>query len=490
MLDLSDTIAAVSTPPGEGAIGIVRLSGPDAMGVAKSAFVRRVAGEALKTDKNRERFLYYGNVITPEGEKVDDGFMVFMSGPASYTGEDTVEIFCHGGVLVTTRVLEAMLGAGARLAEPGEFTRRAFINGKLDLTQAEAVIDVIKASTDGALKSARSRLDGTLSKRISSIKESLIGLRVRLEATLDFPEEEPGELPGILTDLDRVIHEATGALKKLLATYGEGRALKDGLRVLILGRPNVGKSSLLNLLLKEERAIVTSVPGTTRDRIEEPLNIRSIPVRLIDTAGLRETADRVESIGVEAARAQIDSADLILFVIDLSASAEFGEDRKIYNGIATSITGKKVLLVANKRDSADKGALEALQNSFAGIKSVTISARAFSAQTSKHAPEYIEQAGLDGLEDALFELATGRTVADLPVGAEGSEMITSLRQKRSLEDALGALVRARAGATGPGPLELVATDIRSALNSIGEVTGSVTTDEILSQIFSEFCIGK
>ncbi|MBE9528252.1 MAG: tRNA uridine-5-carboxymethylaminomethyl(34) synthesis GTPase MnmE [Proteobacteria bacterium] len=487
-IETSDTIAAISTPVGQGAIGIVRITGPTAFGLAEKVFALRGAG----VENRVERYLYYGSVHSCDGVKIDDGFIVYMSGPNSYTGEDTVELFCHGGLLVTARVLETVLAAGARIAEPGEFTRRAFMNGKLDLAQAEAVIDVIKASTDGALRSARARLGGTLSKRINSIKDGLVDLRVRIEATLDFPEDISPELlekgrskeetDPLVAELATVVADAEGALQRLLATYDEGRLLREGLRVLILGRPNVGKSSLLNLLLQEERAIVTHLPGTTRDLIEEPLNIRSIPVRLIDTAGLRETADLVESIGIEAARAQIESADMVLFVVDLTDS-DFTEDRKIVE----SIEADKILIVANKKDSADIEAHARLEKTFSDMGRVAVSALGFSNDTANNEKD---GSGIVELEEALFTLATGHAPGSAQGADQTSEMITSVRHKRSLEGALVALERARAAAVGRVPLELVATDLLLATNSLGEVTGAVTTDDILSKIFSEFCIGK
>jgi tRNA modification GTPase len=510
-IETSDTIAAISTPVGEGAISIVRITGRGAFGVAEKVFVRRGA-------KNRAaRYLYYGSVRSRDDVKVDDGFIVYMSAPNSYTGEDTVELFCHGGKLVTARVLETVLAAGARVAEPGEFTRRAFVNGKLDLAQAEAVIDVIKASTDGALRSARARLGGALSKKINSIKNGLVDLRVQIEATLDFPEDVSPDLfkkgssqeetDPFFSELATEVADAEGALQSLLATYEEGRLLKEGLRVLILGRPNVGKSSLLNLLLQEERAIVTHLPGTTRDLIEEPLNIRSIPVRLIDTAGLRETADLVESIGIEAARAQIESADMVLFVVDLTA-IDFTEDRKIVEGIEA----EKILIVANKKDSASSETRALFEKTFSDMKCVAVSAigalgsskesigkRTVFGETVQNETVLNDKdgSGIEEFEEALFGLATGRVPGAHKPGQslgqcsdQSSEMITSIRHKRSLEDALVALERARTAAKACEPLELVATDLLSATNSLGEVTGAVTTDDILSKIFSEFCIGK
>ena len=470
----SDTIAAISTPPGEGGIGIVRISGPGAKAAGLKVF-RPVHPEKAPGDIE-ERYFNYGFMIDPEkNEEIDNGFLVFMEGPGSYTGEDTIELHCHGGALIMKKVLDAVLKRGARIANPGEFTRQAFLNGKLDLAQAEAVIDLIRAQTEYCLSSARGRLAGFFSRNVNEVKEVLVNLLARIEAELDFPEDTTGLTNDFFFD---ETDKASRALKRLVSTYEEGRVIRDGVRVLILGRPNTGKSSLLNILLKEERAIVTEVPGTTRDVIEEVLNIRGILVRLMDTAGLREHADYVESIGIKAAKERIGTAQLILFVVDSSLSdgnfkdaGPWREDLKLLK----ETEGKKVLVVANKLDLVDEKAREKIRKAFQGFKPHFISA--------------LHSAGIEELKDAIHEEAVGRGrggVHETPPG----ELVTSLRHKVSLEEALKGVERSVRAQKEGLPREFAATDLRWSINSLGEITGETTTEDILDRIFSEFCIGK
>ncbi|MFQ5466002.1 MAG: tRNA uridine-5-carboxymethylaminomethyl(34) synthesis GTPase MnmE [Thermodesulfobacteriota bacterium] len=463
-----DTIAAVSTPAGEGGIGVVRVTGPGALAVGLRVFGAPALREA-GPDGIEPRRLYYGRITSPGGETLDRGFFVFMKGPRSYTGEDTVELHTHGGALVVKKVLDALLSAGARLAGPGEFTRRAFLNGKLDLAQAEAVIDVIRAETDRALASAGGRLEGVFSRRVEETGEIVAGLLTRIEAELDFPEEEEVE---VLPDgaISKEVDRAGARIKEMLATYEEGRVLREGIAAVILGRPNVGKSSLLNLLLKEERAIVTPTPGTTRDVIEEVVNIRGLPVRLMDTAGLRETTDHVESIGVEKARERAARADLVLFVVD-STDEDRSGDMKIL-GAAEGGGGRKTIIVANKIDLATPEALDTLRKSFPANKVVFISA--------------LDGSGAEGLKDTVYEEATGG--AGTPGGPVG--LVASARHRDALESALKGLGRVREAVAGGLGREFVATDLRWALDRLGEITGRTTTEDILDRIFSEFCIGK
>lgn len=455
----NDTIAAVSTPVGEGGIGIVRVSGPDALGVGRAVFSSK---HGIKDFK--ERRFYYGAFTDPSGgPAADDGFFVFMKGPVSYTGEDVVELHCHGGALTVKKCLEAALKAGARLAGPGEFTKRAFLSGKLDLAQAEAVIDVIKASTEGALASARRRLEGGLSKKVNAIKEPLIEMLAHLEAGLDFPDDVERMPEGLLKGLEA----AEGLINGLLATYEEGMILREGIKTLILGRTNAGKSSLLNCLLETERAIVTEEHGTTRDVIEEVLNIRGIAVRLMDTAGLREAAGRVESIGIKAAWAHAKDAGLILYVVDASCD-DFTEDLKNLEAIKE----KKVLIAANKTDIVTQEKRGEIEEAFNGRRVVFISA--------------LKEEGIVELKDAICEEAMGH---GLNQGGE-SDMIASVRHKDALAAALASLKQAKV-AIGDGlAAEFIAVDLRQAVNALGEITGETTTEDILDRIFSSFCIGK
>ncbi len=469
-----DTIAAVATAPGEGGVGIIRLSGPEALNIALRLFK-----PAAKVREFEERRLYYGRFTDGSGGRaIDDGLLVFMKGPRSFTGEDVIELNCHGGSFLLKTLLTVAFKEGARAAGPGEFTRRAFCNGKLDLAQAEAVVDVIRAGTTPALLSARGRLDGALSKRITGIKELLLTRLAHLEAELDFSEEEVDPM-GEKELLDGVL-EAEEAVNELLKSFDEGRALKEGVKVLILGRPNAGKSSLLNLLLKEERAIVTPHEGTTRDVIEEAVNIRGLPVRLMDTAGLRDTADEVEAIGIERARGRIEEAELILFVVDSTAPDGFSEDKRLIETFGE----KKLIVVLNKTDLAGDDAPDKKSEIWEEIKEESVIS--LSAITGE---------GLSGLEEKIYEEASGRSrgagggALDAPDAAIG-EMITSARQKAALDGALTALLTVRGTIDEGLTRDITAGELRLALDRLGEITGETTTDDILDRIFSDFCIGK
>jgi tRNA modification GTPase len=437
----------------------VRISGPDALAVAGKVFSPR-AGGAI-----RQRRLYYGTVAGRVSGALDDGYMVYMAGPATYTGEDVVELYCHGSPLVLKEVLAEVFQGGARPSTPGEFTKRAFLNGKMDLAEAEAVGDLIGAETETALESARARLKGGLSKRVNALKEGLIDLLARLEAELDFPDDFTEALPDDHI-ADRLRHARDGVVK-LLSTYEEGRVRRDGASALILGRPNVGKSSLFNALLDEERAIVAAVAGTTRDVIEETSNVRGLGVRLMDTAGLRDTVDPVESLGVEAARRRINGAGLVLFVVD--ASGDLGPDAEIFK----SLEGKKAIVAANKADLMGEDAEAAARSAFDGYRVIFTSA--------------LLSTGIEALKDAIYEEALG-------VAAAGDDSrhdaVASLRHKDALEKALEG-VEAAIESLGDGlGREFTATDIKWSLDRMGEITGETTPEDVLDRIFSRFCIGK
>ncbi|MBI5562048.1 MAG: tRNA uridine-5-carboxymethylaminomethyl(34) synthesis GTPase MnmE [Deltaproteobacteria bacterium] len=455
------TVAAISTPPGEGGIGIVRISGPDALAIGAKVFRRRGGGAAGM----EERRLCYGRIIGKDGAPVDNGFMVCMKAPRSYTGLDTVELHCHGGPLVMKEALEAALEAGARLAGPGEFTRLAFLNGKLDLAQAEAVIDVIRAETYSALASARGRLEGAFSKKVRGVKDALADILAEIEARLDFPEEELPAMPDVTDGLGA----AGGLLQRLIDSFEEGHALRDGVRALILGRPNVGKSSLLNILLQEERAIVTAAPGTTRDIIEEAVVLRGIPIRLMDTAGLRETLDPVEAIGVRIARERVERSDLIIFVVDATAFSK--EDAELL----PIADGKKLIVAANKDDLASAFEREELIRALPGRRVVFLS-----AQTS---------GGVETLKDAIYAEAAGHPFA-APGSARLAELTVTVRHRDALAKAQEAALRAGEALAANTPLECAAADLRAALSALGEITGETAPEDILERIFSNFCIGK
>ncbi len=450
-----DTIAAVSTPPGEGGIGIVRLSGPDSFAIAERIFRPAHPGE-LKSHR-----LHYGCVVDPAtGEKLDEVLLAPMCAPRTYTREDVVEINCHGGLVPVRRVLELAIREGARLAEPGEFTKRAFLNGRIDLSQAEAALDLIRAKTSSAERIAMGQLEGGLSRRVNSVLDRVRDLCAHVEAYIDFPEDEIE--PASLADIKSGLRAAEEEARKLSASFEEGRLFREGIKAVIAGRPNVGKSSLLNALLSEDRAIVTEMPGTTRDVLEEFVSIKGLPMRIVDTAGIRQAHDMAEEEGVRRTLRAMESADVILGMLDASDALHEG-DRELLERIAN----RNAALVLNKCD-LPRGMNEALPE---GVRLVEISART--------------GAGLDALRDAIYELS----IKDPSALAEGV-VVTNLRHRLSLDRAAGRLEAALLAMEEGKPLEIVAMEIREALDALGEIVGAVTTEDILDRIFSEFCIGK
>lgn len=457
MQNYDDTIAAISTPPGEGGIGIVRLSGSEAIGIVSRLFVSN-----RQHDLHSRRRVYYGRICDPQSVPLDEVLVHVMRAPHSYTREDVVEINCHGGAGPLNAVLEAVLAGGARLARPGEFTQRAFLNGRIDLVQAEAVIDQIRARTRAGLRAAQAAVDGALSQALYRLRQSLADALAHIEAAVDFPEED---LPDLLTPaLITRLRETQRQMEELLATSDAGCLYREGASVAIAGRPNVGKSSLFNALLRERRAIVSVHAGTTRDRIEEYVTIGGIPVKLVDTAGLRETADEVEQIGVDVARAALESAHAVLFVVDASQSLE-ADDRKLAAELQALET--PVILVRNKIDLA-RG------TTGPNLPLEAVAACDVSAVTG---------AGLPELESALASLLLGGVSIDA-----GQAMLTRLHQKDSLRRAHEALGRLFTHLE-MSP-EFLAIDLRDSLQALGEITGETTPDELLETIFSSFCIGK
>jgi tRNA modification GTPase len=455
-----DTIAAISTPPGEGGIAVVRISGALALTVAARMF--RGHGSA-KIDSLPGYSVRYGTFVDAADQPVDDGLLTLFRAPHSYTGEDTAELSCHGGRTTTARVLQLALDAGARLAEPGEFTLRAFLNGRLDLTQAEAVSDVIRARTESARRVARRHLDGALSAAIFRLKEELIGILAAIEVTIDF-SDEVGDLE--YAPLLARIRAAQADIDALLATAQRGRILREGLRVAIVGRPNVGKSSLLNRLLGAERAIVTPIAGTTRDVLEESANIRGVPVILVDTAGIRATDDLVERIGVERAEAAAASADVVLFVAEASCGIT-SEDRELLARIPPETPRVCAL---NKSDLVPGG------NPFSEIP--PHSAIPVSALTG---------AGIVEMEGALLRAAgAGDQDAD---NAE-TVVVANVRHIHALQQAAASLEQAAQTAANRLPGDFVAIDVRGALDAIGQITGETVNEEIIHRIFHDFCVGK
>ncbi len=440
---MSDTIAAISTAFGEGAIAIIRLSGPDSLGIADAVFRAQRRASELPS-----RVQQFGAIFSDE-VKLDDVLLSVHRAPRSYTGEDVVEINGHGGVLVARRVLDLVLANGARAALPGEFTQRAFLNGKMDLTQAEAVMDLISAQTDLALRAATEQLEGRLGERIRALREGLLELLAHIEAFIDFPDEDidPDTGEALLAKLDTMRAET----QSLLATAGRGRVLREGVRTVICGAPNVGKSSLLNLLLGYERAIVNARPGTTRDVIEEVIDLRGIPLRLVDTAGLRDSSDEIEREGMERTRRQLERADLVLEIADGSAP----RDERL---------SAESLLVLNKHDLGE-------HESWRGVEAVCISCR--------------DRVGIEQLEDAILTRIVGGETA-----RRDWSVAINARHHACLSRALADCDAARAGLVSGLSPEFVAEELRGAMASIGEVVGRVGPEDVLGKIFSTFCIGK
>lgn len=462
---INDTIAAIATPLGEGGIGIVRISGPEAVSIGDQMFAAKRGDTLAELGTYKVR---YGRVLEPEtNRQLDEALALVMLAPHSYTGEDVVEIQCHGGVVVIREILDLALRLGARLAEPGEFTKRAFLNGRLDLSQAEAVMDIIQSQTRLGLEVAVDQLEGSLSRRIVSLNEHLFDIVVRVEASIDFPEDD---LPEILPDeIDDVIVQSLEELDELLATADEGKMLREGLRTVITGRPNVGKSTLLNKLLDENRALVTDIPGTTRDAIEETINLRGIPLRLVDTAGIRETGDVVERLGVERSLELLDQADLVLHVLD--RSVPLSEDDL---ALLQRTEGRRRLILINKADLPpvwDAAELGELSESPVLETSLVTEDRQV----------------VDELAEAILAcIGSGRTVS--AVGSRA--MLTRARHKQAVQNAQASLRQALETVRQGLPLDLIAVDLYAALEFLGEITGETVRENVLDRIFAQFCIGK
>lgn len=455
-----DTIAAIATVLGEGGISIIRISGSKSLDIVDSIFKG-------KNNRNlsdiKPYSMRYGFIIEKGTEDVlDEVLVTYMKGPRSYTAEDTVEINCHGGVTPTKRIFQEIIKAGARVAEPGEFTKRAFLNGRIDLSQAEAVIDIIRAKTELSMKSAVLQSNGRISKEINSLRNRLLQIIAHIEATVDFPEDDLEEVTSnqVSIQIENIINE----VNELLITADEGKILREGLNVVIVGKPNVGKSSLLNALLKEQRAIVTEVPGTTRDVIEEYINLDGVPIKIIDTAGIRETEDIVEKIGVEKSKEKIMEADLIIFMIDLSRELD-DEDKEIMD----YIRDKKYIVLLNKSDLENKVVKEELIG--LNLKYIIES----SAKSGK---------GLDELKDSIKELFFKGEVKNQDI------IITNARHKEALIRAKESLSSALDTLNNTLAIDLSSIDIRNAWSKLGEITGDTLEEDIIDKIFSEFCLGK
>ena len=455
-----DTIAAISTAMGESGIGIVRLSGKESINICNNIFMGNKE-KTLKDAKNRE--LTYGYIVDG-GEKVDEVLIASMKGPYTYTREDMVEIYCHGGIVPVRRILELVLENGARLADKGEFTKRAFLNGRLDLSQAEAVMDLIKAKTDESYDMSLNQLEGKLSKEVNNIRDILLNILAHIEVSIDFSDEDIEEIN--CKNLESQAKLVEEKIDKLLSTENRGRILRDGLNTVILGKPNVGKSSLLNAILRENRAIVTDIPGTTRDIIEEFVNIDGIPLKIIDTAGIRNTENIVEQIGVDRAKDMVDKADLIIAVFDASESLT-EEDFHIIE----IIRDKDAIILLNKSDLPNKYGEEDLQNLLPDKNIITTS--------------IANEIGIDVLENSIKEMFYSGEIE-----LDNDPMITNIRHKNQLVKAKENISDAMDSIKLGMPLDCIEVDIKNCWDNLGEITGHGIGEDILDRIFSEFCIGK
>lgn len=455
-----DTIAAISTPIGEGAISIVRLSGDDAIKIANKFMV----GKNLEDVDSHT--INYGHFVNPNDHQVVDEVMVsVMRAPKTFTREDVVEINCHGGMVATNKILQMLIGGGARLAEPGEYSKRAFLNGRIDLTQAESIMDLIRAKTDRAMQVAVNQLDGSLTHLIKNLRREILDVLANVEVNIDYPEYDTDEMTTkMLLEKAELVSQQ---IDNLIKTASQGKIMRQGLATAIIGRPNVGKSSLLNYLTKEEKAIVTNVAGTTRDTLEEYVSVNGVPLKLIDTAGIHETDDVVEKIGVERSLKAIEKADLILLLIDGSKPLT-KEDQKLIDVTA----GKKRIILANKIDLInDQAQLDTIKNSLPNDEVITTS--------------ILNEEGLNNLEDKISEMFFD--------GIEDSNhtvMVTNARQVGLLQQAKQSVDEVISGVKNDMPIDLIQIDMTACWDKLGEITGESAPDELITQLFTNFCLGK
>ncbi len=447
-----DTITAIATPPGHGAISLIRVSGAQAFDIADKIF----SGQ-IKISEAASHTIHYGRIINSTAELIDDVLISIFKTPHSYTGEDSIEISTHGNPLILKKIVELLVQSGARLAEPGEFTKRAFLNNRIDLSQAEAVIDLISARTDTALRGARNQLNGILSKKIGFLKNNLLNAISLVEIGLDFAEEDIEFIEN--KELLKKIENVSGEIDNLLASYSFGKVIKDGVNVVIIGKPNVGKSSLLNYLLKESRVIVSSIPGTTRDIIREEISIDGILFRMFDTAGIRNTQNEIEKEGVMRSREAIKNSDIVILMNDTVQEYSFD----IFSEVCSFIDKKKIIPVVNKIDLIDN------QNYLNGDLGI-------SAKTGE---------GINHLLEHLKEMAIKNSNY-----TEKSAIVSNVRHYQCLENTKNSLENAKESILNKYSGEFVAVDLRNAITNLSEIIGEVTTEDILSNIFQKFCIGK
>ena len=457
-----DTIAAISTAPGEGAIGIVRISGDLAISIASSIY--QCGTKQLEEQKTHT--IHYGHIVDPKSGEVYDEVMVsVLRAPKTFTREDIVEINCHGGIVAINRVLQLVLRMGARLAEPGEFTKRAFLNGRIDLSQAEAVMDLIRAKTDKSMQLAMRQLDGQLSHLIQNLRQEILNTLAQVEVNIDYPEYDDVE-EMTLQLLREKTQQVLQGIRALLNTASQGKILRDGLKTAIVGRPNVGKSSLLNVLLREEKAIVTDIAGTTRDTIEEYVNVRGVPLQLIDTAGIRETDDVVEKIGVERSRKALKEADFVLLLLNQSETLQEEDIR-----LLETTKGMKRIILFNKTDLPSKLSKEDIAPYAQAEEIVTTS--------------MLNKEGIDQLEEKIAGYFFQGQMNE-----RDATYLSNTRHIALLEKAEQALVEVQNGIEMEMPVDLIQIDFTRAWDLLGEITGDSVQDELLTQLFSQFCLGK
>lgn len=456
---MEDTIAAISTAYGEGGIGIIRISGENALSVLKDIF-KPLSGNS----EFSSRKMVYGKVIGENGSIIDEALAVYMKGPKTYTAEDVVEINCHGSMVSLRKTLALVLRKGARLAEPGEFTKRAFLNGRLDLSQAEAVMDIIKAKTEKSFDVALSQLEGGISEKVKNIRKELLDILVSITVNIDYPDEDIEELT--YEELKKNIMSIGDMIEKLLSTASTGRMIKEGIRIAIVGKPNVGKSSLMNGLLRESRAIVTDIPGTTRDTIEESVSIRNIPVFLIDTAGIRETSDKVEKLGIEKSKEAFNKSDFIIFILDGSEKLT-DEDENIIE----YLYNRNALVLINKNDL---GQIISKKDIEKKLPKATV------VETS-----LIAGKGIKETEDIIENLVYGGKISQ-----GESVMINNIRHIELLQKSSDFLNDAYNMAEEGEALDFIEIDIKSAYEALGEIIGETVSDDIINEVFSRFCLGK
>ena len=457
---MEDTIAAVATAYGEGGIGIIRISGEEALPILQEIF--EFHGD---TDTFTSRRMTYGKIIDKEKNQIiDEVLAVYMKGPKTYTAEDVVEINCHGSMVSLRKTLALVLRKGARLAEPGEFTKRAFLNGRLDLSQAEAVIDMIRAKTDKSFDVAVSQLEGRLSLKVEEIRQKLLDLLVDITVNIDYPDEDIEEMT--YEKLEESIVETQDMIEKLLATSSTGKMIREGIKIVIVGKPNVGKSSLMNGLLKETRAIVTDIPGTTRDTIEEVLSIRNIPVYLVDTAGIRETSDKVEKMGIEKSKEAFNQADFILFLLDGSRPLE-EEDLQIME----LLKERKSLVLINKRDLGEAISIEEIAAKLPASQVIEAS--------------LLKGQGITEIEDAVEDLVYGGEIVQ-----KESMMVNNVRHIELLQQAVNSLTDALHMSEMREALDFIEVDVKNAYERLGEIIGETVSDDIINEVFARFCLGK